>query len=349
MSRPRALPLVIVTLAIALVVASATAGSAKSDDAKSAFASIPNGTQLSVGDQSTTLQTPLELSGQATKLPYSIKYANFVGGPPMLEAFNAGALDVGWMADLPTLTALAAGLDIKIVAAATDTGNNMKIVAAKGSGIKKLADLKGKSVAYAKGTSIQAFLGAALEKADLTFSDISSVTLPPTAGDFSAAFQSGGVDAAAFSSVWYHNYVAQNPGALTVVSEATGLTTGLTFLVTTSKVLNDPVKEAAIADFITRQAKAQHWVAANRETWVSTYSVGVLKLDRTIAERTLDESGVRQWLPIDTTTVTKMQSLADLVYRAQAISKPVKVKALFDKRYNPTVAAVATSTAAATK
>ena len=41
-----------------------------------------------VADQSERLQSVLRLSGELDKLPFKIEFANFVGGPAILEAFE---------------------------------------------------------------------------------------------------------------------------------------------------------------------------------------------------------------------------------------------------------------------
>ena len=56
---------------------------------------VPPGTTLRVGDQLEYLQTVLELAGEDEAFPYEVEYSSFVGGPPMLQAFQGGALDTG--------------------------------------------------------------------------------------------------------------------------------------------------------------------------------------------------------------------------------------------------------------
>ena len=76
-------------------------------------------------------------------------------------------------------------------------GDNQAIVVPKDSAIKTLADLKGKRVAFGKGSSAHNLLVAALEKAGLSWSDITPAPLAPA--DATAAFVKGSVDA---WSIW---------------------------------------------------------------------------------------------------------------------------------------------------
>jgi len=63
----------------------------------------------------------------------------------------------------------------------------------KGSPIKTVADLKGKRVAYNKGSNVQYFLVELLQKNGLQYGDVQSIFLPPP--DARAAFEKGAVDA----------------------------------------------------------------------------------------------------------------------------------------------------------
>ena len=62
---------------------------------------IPAGTTLRVGDQLDYLQTVLDLAGEDQDFPYEVEYSTFVGGPPMLQAFQGGALDTGFVGQHP--------------------------------------------------------------------------------------------------------------------------------------------------------------------------------------------------------------------------------------------------------
>ena len=59
---------------------------------------------LRVGDQKGGNRSLLEISGYAKDLPYKIEWSEFPAAAPILEALNAGALDVGYTGDLSFLT-----------------------------------------------------------------------------------------------------------------------------------------------------------------------------------------------------------------------------------------------------
>ena len=100
-------------------------------------------------------------------LGIEIKWVDFQFGPPLLEAINVGSVDFGFVGDSPPIFAQAGSARIRYVAAVKSDGNTQAIIVPKDSPIKTLADLKGKRVAFAKGSSAHNLLVAALEKAGL--------------------------------------------------------------------------------------------------------------------------------------------------------------------------------------
>lgn len=121
----------------------------------------------------------------------SVKWVEFQFGPPMLEALGAGAIDLGAVGDTPPIFAQAGGSSL-VYAAATPSAQHAVLVP-KGSPIKTVADLKGKKVAFGKGSSAQNVTLKALVTAGLTFKDIEPAYLSPA--DATAAFNGGNIDA----------------------------------------------------------------------------------------------------------------------------------------------------------
>ncbi len=105
-------------------------------------------------------------------LGIEIKWIDFQFGPPLLEAINVGAVDFGFVGDAPPIFAQAGNAKIRYVAAVKSEGTTQAIIVPQDSPIKTLADLKGKRVAFGKGSSAHNLLVAALEKAGLSWSDI---------------------------------------------------------------------------------------------------------------------------------------------------------------------------------
>ena len=120
-----------------------------------------------------------------------VKWSEFEVGPPMMDAISAGAIDFGWVGDAPAIIAQSTGA--KFVYAACMPASQHGLLVVEGSAIRSLADIKGKKVAFARGTSAQNIMLRLLAKAGLTFGNIVPVYLSPA--DASAALLRGDVDA----------------------------------------------------------------------------------------------------------------------------------------------------------
>jgi sulfonate transport system substrate-binding protein len=121
----------------------------------------------------------------------NVKWVEFQFGPPMLEALGAGAIDLGSVGDTPPVFAQAGGSNL-VYAAATPSAAHAVLVPAH-SPIKTLADLKGKKVAFGKGSSAQNVTIKALALAGLSLKDVEPIYLAPA--DATAAFNGGNIDA----------------------------------------------------------------------------------------------------------------------------------------------------------
>lgn len=122
-----------------------------------------------------------------------VKWTEFPAGPQLLEALNVGAVDYGIAGEAPPIFAQAAGADLIYSANAPPAPAGEAIVVPKDSGIRSVAELKGKKVALNKGSNVHYLLVKVLEKNGLSYKEIEPVFLPPA--DARAAFERGSVDA----------------------------------------------------------------------------------------------------------------------------------------------------------
>jgi len=179
-------------LATALLLATVVASPVRAEDKP---AEIRIGTQK--GGFFPAVKQRHTLEDAFRPLGIEVKWVDFQFGPPLLEAINVGSIDFGFVGDTPPIFAQAGGAKIRYVAAVKSDGNTQAIVVPKDSSIKTLSDLKGKRIAFGKGSSAHNLLVAALEKAGLAWSDITPAPLAPA--DATAAFVKGSVDA---WSIW---------------------------------------------------------------------------------------------------------------------------------------------------
>ncbi|MDL2405602.1 aliphatic sulfonate ABC transporter substrate-binding protein [Rhizobium calliandrae] len=127
----------------------------------------------------------------------SVAWSEFTSGPPLLEALGAGALDFGATGDVPPLFAQAANGNLVYVGQYKGSPEGSAILVRKDAPIQTLSDLKGKKVAFKRGSSAHNVTVKALRKGGLTVDDIQALDLAPP--DASAAFKTGAIDA---WSIW---------------------------------------------------------------------------------------------------------------------------------------------------
>jgi sulfonate transport system substrate-binding protein len=127
----------------------------------------------------------------------SVEWSEFTSGPPLLEALGAGALDFGATGDVPPLFAQAANGNLVYVGLYKGSPEGSAILVRKDSPIQSLADLKGKKLAFKRGSSAHNVAVKALRKGGLTPADVEAIDLSPP--DAAAAFKTGSIDA---WSIW---------------------------------------------------------------------------------------------------------------------------------------------------
>ena len=126
-------------------------------------------------------------------LGVNVTWTEFNAGPVQLEALNVGSIDFGDVGEAPPIFAQAAGAPLVYVGATVPRPHLEAVLVPKDSAIQSVADLKGKRIAFNKGSNVQYFLVKLLEKHGLKYSDVTPIYLPPP--DARAAFQKGAVDA----------------------------------------------------------------------------------------------------------------------------------------------------------
>jgi sulfonate transport system substrate-binding protein len=300
---------------------------------------VPAGTKLTVGDQNEELQTLMRASGEQQKLSSQVTYANFLGGPAILEAFRAGALDLATVGNTPPIQAQAAGEKILIVAARQSSEIDYHFAVRPGLTVTKLEDFRGKSIAYGEGTGRQPLVLNALKLAGLKKSDVKLV--PLRAADFPDAVRSGQVDIAPLNEPHFSRYLADyaDRGASSLPeSEHDRLPRGITYLYASANALADPAKSGAIREFVAHWITANHWSGANPEDWVQAYYVKDQNLSPSDGRKIIKAIGTFTF-PALATLVPKQQSLIDVIYEAGDIPSRLDAKDEFDTRFDTVIAA----------
>jgi sulfonate transport system substrate-binding protein len=342
---PRRAPALALLLAATAVAAAACSSGGSSTTASTTATgvaavptAIPEGTTLRVADQLGVFETPLALSGENKDFPYTVQYSSFVGGPPMLQAFQAGAVDLGWVAGTPSIFAQAAHQGIVAVAAYAYTNTTYALVDAPGQHITSWAGLKGKSVAYQQGTVEESVVLQGLQSAGLTLKDITSVNLSTTS--LVPALAHGKVDTAILVQPLTGEYLKEVPNAAQVPID-NNITDRDGFLIASTAALANPAKEAAIADYITRYVKAEQWVNAHPAAGAQAVYVDEYHLPLAYGESIEKAEGPLTFYSLPGPFLSSQQNLANLYAQAGVIPAQENVGPEFSALYNATVKAAA--------
>ena len=247
----------------------------------------------------------------------SIKWIEFTSGPPLLEAMSAGSVDLGAVGDTPPIFAQAANANIVYVAGSRIT-NGQGILVPANSGIRTIADLKGKRIGFTKGSSAHNVVISTLEKAGLTYADITTVYLTPP--DAVPAFASGSIDAWAVWDPYFAIGEKRQNGRILVNAHEVAKTNS--FYLANRDFANKHVRETR--DVIDGLAEAARWAESNRAEVAAALAAvtGVpLEVQTVAANRASFVIG-----PVTDDIVATQQAVADRFYKLGLIPKPIVVR-----------------------
>ncbi|KAA0078741.1 ABC transporter substrate-binding protein [Tardiphaga sp. P9-11] len=280
---------------------------------------------LRIGDQKGGNRSLLEAAGLTKDLPYKIQWSEFPAAAPILEAINAGALDVGHTGDLAFLTVFANGSPIKAIGGVRANADTQAILVRQDSPIKTAADLKGKRLAGTRGGWGQFLIDATLEKAGYKITDATFAPLGPV--DAKIALVAGSIDGWA---VWepYVSYAVLKDNAR-VVADGAGLTPTLTFIIASDQAI--ATKREAIADFLRRLDKARNWSREHIEDYAKN-TAELTKLPEDVLVRAYKAQDTRP-IAIDDGVVKEFQEASDRATRYGILSKQVDVNKAVDRSF----------------
>src|SRR3954462_5195436 len=285
---------------------------------------------LRVGDQKGGNRSLLEISGYAKDLPYKIEWSEFPAAAPILEALNAGALDVGYTGDLSFLTVYAAGAPIKAIGGTRSEAKTQAILVRQDSPIKSVADLRGKRLAGTRGGWGQFSIDATLEKARYKIEDATFAPLGPV--DAKIALVAGSIDA---WTVWepYVSYATLKDNAR-VVAHGEGLTPTITFIVASDNAIAS--ERAAGQDLVQRFYKARLWSLDHLPEYAkNTAELTKLPEDVLLSAYTAQRTSP---IPIDENVVKEVQEASDRSTRYGILPKKLDVSKAVDRSFTAAAA-----------
>ena len=249
----------------------------------------------------------------------AVEWVEFSSGPPLLEALNAGAVDFGATGDTPPIFAQAAGADLLYVGGQPLSGVNNAVLVPASSPIRTPADLRGKRVAFTKGSSAHYMAVQVLASAGLKLSDIQHVNLQPA--DAGAAFRSGALDAWA---VWDPFFaIAEAEPTTRVLTTAENVAPSNSFFLASRRFTErEPGAVLALLDAINATAD---WARANPEELAQTLA-GITGVPLP-AQRVAAARGAYAVQPMDEAIIARQQSVADTFAALRVIPARIDVRA----------------------
>ncbi|HEY5360477.1 MAG TPA: aliphatic sulfonate ABC transporter substrate-binding protein [Streptosporangiaceae bacterium] len=287
---------------------------------------------LHVGDQAGSgAQALLTAAGLIHQLPFKVTWSDFTSGPPMLQAMGAGAVDVGSVGNAPPVFAAAGGEKIAIVGALKANPLGAVLLVPRNSAIHSIAQLKGKRIAVAQGSSADYHLLTVLKKAGLTVHDVTLNYLQPAEG--LAALTSGHVDAWDIWSPFVEQGEAQAHARALV--NGNGFGSPYSFTVASRAALAAPAKAAAIRVYLKLLNQAHAWAAAHEAAWAAVWAQGTGLPDSVMVAATRDS--VATAVPITPAVVSSEQQVSNAFTAAGLIPGHEDFSQFVDTAFNDTV------------
>lgn len=125
---------------------------------------------------------------------WDIEWRKFGAGTEVIAAMASGDIKIAELGSSPLAIAASQGVELQLFMFAQVLGNAESLIVRNGSGIEKLADLKGKRVGVPVGSTAHYSLMGALKHSGMGARDLTIMNMPPD--QIAAAWSQGAIDAA---------------------------------------------------------------------------------------------------------------------------------------------------------
>jgi sulfonate transport system substrate-binding protein len=255
------------------------------------------------------------LEKRLAPLGLKVTWTEFPAGPQLLEGLNVGAIDFGYVGEAPPVFAQAAGADFVYTAYEIPTPHAEGVVVARKSPIQRVADLKGKKVAFNRGSDVHWFIVALLRKHGLDLGDIQPVYLAPA--DARAALERGSIDAWAIWDPFLAAVKAQ--GNARLLADAQGVASHHQFFLSQREFAQKRSNVIAIA--MEELGKEGQWVRQNVSA-AAAQLAPIQGLDAATIESGLTHYA-HVYKPVDAAVLDEQQRIADTFYELKLIPRRI--------------------------
>ncbi|GAB4232742.1 MAG: sulfonate ABC transporter substrate-binding protein [Elainellaceae cyanobacterium] len=308
-------------LGVTLTVAACSPTTSTQAEAGSPASPIAANRVVRIGHQKFDPFTLVKARGGLEKrlepLGVRVEWTEFQSGPPMLEALNVGSIDIGRTGDAPPIIAQAADAPLVYIGGSKPKDQSSAVLIKADSPIQTVADLKGKKVGYAKGSSAHYLIVRVLETAGLTLNDIESAYLAPA--DARSAFEQGGIDAWVIWDPFYA--AAQEQMDVRVLRDSAGLVTNRDFYLAVDSYATE---NADVIEAIKQETQdVAAWADTNPDEVISILSP-ILGIEAPILD-IVTKRRHYDFQPISSEMIAEQQQIADTFYEFDLIPKAITV------------------------
>lgn len=267
-------------------------------------------------------------SGQG-QTPYRIEWRELNNGVQHIEALNGDALDLGSGSEIPALFAARQKAQVRFIAVTREDLHNQVTLARKDAPIQRIADLKGKRVGYVRATTSHYYLSRQLAEAGLSFADIQAINLSPADG--LSAFDRGDLDAWAIYG--YNGQIARLRYGARVLKTGVGYLSGNFPIYANPRAVDDPLRHAAIGDYLQRLRRAYIWANNNYLAYAQAQSAETRVPVGDLIELWNNRSTDYELRPVDDAVVKGHQAVADTFLQLGVLDGPAQVAPLWSRSF----------------
>ena len=160
----------------------------------SASAAIAADKSIIIGTFGTPLPFQAATADFEKATGWKIEWRKFGAGSEVIAAMASGDIKISELGSSPLAIGATQGVDYQLFAISNAIGAAEALIARNGSGIEKVADLKGKKIGVPLGSTAHYSLMGAIEGAGLTSADVQVIGMKPD--QITAAWDQGQIDAA---------------------------------------------------------------------------------------------------------------------------------------------------------
>jgi len=260
------------------------------------------------------------------KVNAKVEWHEFQSSVPLLEGLVSNRIDFSFIGDGTVVTGKSANSPFTVISTIGIQGNQNSVIVKPDSAIQSIPDLKGKTIAVAKGSSAHIFLIKALQANQMKESDLNIVELQPD--EANSAYQTNKVDAWATWDPFVTTEVNANRARIVASVESMNIVAPAV-MIGRDKFVNDHADLTAL--YLKVYQKTVDWVNANKED-AATLLAEEKQMDLDLVKQLVNYTNYIN-TPITEDVQAAMQSTADILLEAGTIKSALDISKVFNNSF----------------